>query len=230
MLLCASVGTLTASMATKRKTTSKPLFEPFDWKALGPGPIIGVDEVGRGCLAGNVYAAAAILPDDFGVEGITDSKLLSEKRRDELSLLIQANAKVSIAFATTDEIAEFNILQASFLAMRRAIEGLGVKSGHVIVDGSHRIPKLSESFKQTTLVKGDLRAMPVGAASIVAKVARDNEMKQLAEKYPGYGFEKHKGYGSPEHREAIQRLGPCIVHRRTFAGVKEYLPHSGPSL
>jgi ribonuclease HII len=200
---------------------------PFDWQALGPGPIIGVDEVGRGCLAGSVYAAAVIIPEGFAVEGITDSKLISEKRRKELAEQIKAQAQVSIAFANVEEIIEHNILQASFLAMRRAIRGLGVESGHVIVDGHMKIAWLSRKFKQTPLIKGDLRALPVGAASIVAKVTRDKKMKSLAKRYPGYGFEKHKGYASQEHRDAIQKLGPCRLHRRTFAGVREFLPNQG---
>lgn len=199
---------------------------PFEWQTLGPGPIIGVDEVGRGCLAGSVYAAAVILPEGFDVEGITDSKLLSEKRRIELASEIKAKAQVSIAFANVEEIVEHNILNASFLAMRRAIRGLGVESGHVIVDGHLKISWLSKKFQQTPVIKGDLRALPVGAASIVAKVARDTKMKNLAKRYPGYGFEKHKGYGSPEHRKAIQKLGPCRLHRRTFAGVREFVANS----
>lgn len=186
--------------------------------------MIGVDEVGRGCLAGSVYAAAAILTPEFSVAGVTDSKLLSELRREQLVPEILAQARVCVAFADVDEIAELNILQATFLAMRRAIEGLGVQTGHLLVDGNQKIPKLASSFQQTTLVKGDLRAAPIAAASIVAKVTRDRYMVELAERFPGYGFEKHKGYGSPEHKSAIQRLGPCLEHRRTFAGVREFWP------
>ncbi len=199
-------------------------FEVFDWRAVRPAPVIGVDEVGRGCLAGSVYVAAVILPNDFSVSGVTDSKLLSEKRRSELAKEIRAVAQVCVAFADVDEIAKINILQATFLAMRRAIAGLKVKGGHVLVDGNQKIPRLPSGFRQTTLVKGDLRATPIGAASIVAKVARDHYMTELAVRIPGYGFEKHKGYASSEHRLAIQRLGPCPQHRRLFAGVREYWP------
>lgn len=203
-------------------TKLKDILVPFEWRTLSPAPVIGVDEVGRGCLAGSVYAAAAILTPEFDLKGVTDSKLLSEARREKLAPEIEARARVCVGVADVDEIAEFNILHATFLAMRRAIAGLGVKSGHVLVDGNQEIPKLSSAFRQTTLVKGDLRAAPIAAASIVAKVARDRYMAGLALKYPGYGFEKHKGYASPEHKGAIQKLGPCAEHRRTFAGVKEF--------
>ncbi|MES2963503.1 MAG: ribonuclease HII [Bdellovibrionota bacterium] len=203
-------------MAKKRIITTK-----FEWKTLMPGPVIGVDEVGRGCLAGPVFAAAVILPADFNVKGVTDSKLLSAERREELSEKILAVAQVGIGFASVGEIDRLNILQASFLAMRRAIENLQAVTGHVIVDGNQRISQLDESFVQTTVVKGDLRATPIGAASIVAKVARDSMMKKLGEKYPVYGFEKHKGYAAPVHLEAIQKFGPCVHHRSTFQGVRE---------
>ena len=202
-----------------RVAPSKDLT-PIDWKKFGPGFIIGVDEVGRGCLAGPVFAAAVILPEDFDCTGITDSKLISELRRDKLSLRIHEVAQVGIGFASVGEIDRLNILQASFLAMRRAIENLQAGMGHVLVDGNQRINGLT-GFQQTTVIKGDLRAVPIGAASIVAKVARDTYMKKLAEKFPVYGFEKHKGYASSVHTAAIQAHGPCVQHRSTFAGVRE---------
>jgi ribonuclease HII len=212
-------------MATKRKTVSRKLNQvdlpPFEWKRLTPAPLVGIDEVGRGCLAGPVFSAAVILPEDFSVEGITDSKLLSESRREELSELIQAQASVGIGFASVGEVDRLNILHATFLAMRRAVENLGITHGHLLIDGNQRIPSL-DGFLQTTVIKGDLRAQPIGAASIVAKVARDTLMKGLGERYPAYGFEKHKGYGSPSHLAAIQRFGPCVHHRSTFAGVREH--------
>jgi ribonuclease HII len=205
--------------------STKHVYEPFDWKLLTPQPVIGVDEVGRGCLAGPVFAAAVILPADFSLEGVTDSKLLSEARREKLALQIHDVARVGIGFASVGEIDRLNILGATFTAMRRAIEnlmaGMPPGTGHVLVDGNQRIQGL-EGFRQSTLIKGDLRAQPVAAASIVAKVARDNLMKSLGEKYPVYGFEKHKGYGSPNHLAAIQKYGPCSQHRSTFAGVREY--------
>lgn len=199
---------------------------PFLWRELGELPIIGVDEVGRGCLAGDVYAAAVILDPSFDDSQITDSKLLSATRREIISEQIKLHSRHCIGIASLEEIAELNILQATFLAMRRAIEGLGVASGMVLVDGNQLIPKLA-GFKQIALVKGDLRASPIGAASILAKVARDQYMKDLAFEYPDYGFEKHKGYASAEHRHAIQIKGPSPMHRRTFGGVREYWPPEG---
>ena len=215
-------------MKPKIKVTRGPSvttdLSPINWLKIRPSPIIGVDEVGRGCLAGPVFAAAVILPVDFDCEGITDSKLISEIRRDKLSLRILECAQVGIGFASVGEIDRLNILQASFLAMSRAIENLqvaiGHASGHVLVDGHQKIPGL-EGHRQTAIIKGDLRAHPIGAASIVAKVARDQYMRKLAEKFPVYGFEKHKGYASSLHTAAIQANGPCAQHRSTFAGVRE---------
>lgn len=207
----------------KSKTT---VFEKVDWREFLPGPVVGVDEVGRGCLAGPVYAAAVCLKSEEHVEGLTDSKLISESRREKLSPLIKAAHWVSIASASVEEIDELNILQASLLAMKRAVEELeqqmGQRVGHVVVDGNFRIPDLQR--KQTPLVKGDLRCAPISAASIVAKVARDHLMKELGVVYPGYELEAHKGYASPKHKQAIQSLGPTPIHRKSFSGVKEYLP------
>lgn len=200
---------------------SKKSFEPFPWRDLAPQPVIGVDEVGRGCLAGPVYAAAVILAPDFDTKGLSDSKLLSEKTREILSVKIHAHCLVGLGFATVQEIDEINILQASLLAMKRAIEMLKQEAAHVIVDGNQKVPSLR--FQQTTVVKGDLRAEPIAAASIVAKVFRDRLMKEIGEKHPGYGFESHKGYATEEHRKAIESLGPLPVHRHSFSGVKEYL-------
>ncbi len=195
----------------------------MDWREFSPTPVIGVDEVGRGCLAGPVYAAAVIFKSDNLSDMVTDSKLLSEERREEMAALILKEHQVSIGYATVEEIDELNILQASLLAMKRAIEQLGVPGGHVLIDGNMKIPGLAAEFLQTTLVKGDLRVAPISAASIVAKVARDRLMKDLGAQYPHYGFETHKGYSTPEHKENIVTHGPCGVHRRSFAGVKEHL-------
>lgn len=208
----------------KRKA-SDLILEPVDWAAFGPGLIVGVDEVGRGCLAGPVYAAAVVLKSNELCEHLTDSKLLSEKRREELAPQIEQAHWASVAFATVEEIDELNILQASLLAMKRAVEDLEKKMGqtvsHVLVDGNMRIPHLSR--KQTPIIKGDLRCAPISAASIVAKVARDLLMKEMGSKFPDYGFEKHKGYASPIHRKAIAEIGPILtIHRRSFGGVKEY--------
>jgi len=205
----------------KRNSKKTHNFEFFEWRGLRPSPVIGVDEVGRGCLAGPVFAAAVILPEDHTIQGLTDSKALSESRREKIAAEIHNQAQVGIGFASVSEIDRLNILQATFVAMRRALENLGVGMGHVLVDGNQKIPLL-DSYVQTTLIKGDLRAEPVAAASIVAKVARDAYMRRLAEKYPVYGFDRHKGYAAPHHLAAIQTHGPCVQHRSTFAGVREY--------
>lgn len=203
-------------------------FEKINWREFLPAPVIGVDEVGRGCLAGRVYAAAVSFKSNELSDLVTDSKLLSEKRRKELSELIHAQHHVSIAFATASEVDEINILNASLLAMKRAIEGLKINgqvitAGHCLIDGNQKIKTLQSQLFQTTIVKGDLRVAPISAASIVAKVARDEWMKDIIRKYPQYGFEKHKGYATKAHKEAIAQWGPCFEHRKTFAGVREYL-------
>ncbi|WP_374033169.1 ribonuclease HII [Bdellovibrio bacteriovorus] len=200
----------------------KPEFPKIEWRDYSPTPIIGVDEVGRGCLAGPVYAAAVIFKSDALNDLVTDSKLLSEKRREELADLILKEHIVGIGSASVEEIDEINILNASLLAMKRAVEKLGVKKGHVLVDGNKKIPNL-KGFEQSTIVKGDLRVAPISAASIVAKVTRDRLMKDLGAMYPLYGFEVHKGYSTPIHKQSIVDHGPCIAHRRSFAGVKEYV-------
>jgi ribonuclease HII len=196
-------------------------FDPFVWRDLAPQPVIGVDEVGRGCLAGPVYAAAVVIPDGAQIDGLTDSKKLSEKRREQLSKVIHQECQVSLGFASVEEIDRINILWASLLAMKRAVDGLSLKTGHVIVDGNRAIPKVE--LPQTTVIKGDLRAEPIAAASIVAKVFRDQLMKDLAKKYPGYGLEGHKGYATTDHKEAIKKLGPQSFHRKSFAGVREFV-------
>lgn len=202
-------------------------LEPVDWRSfMTKDPdfqIIGVDEVGRGCLAGPVYAAAVSFNSDILSDLVTDSKLLSEKRRTELAIEIQKHHRVGIGFATVEEIDELNILQASLLAMKRAIEQMGATKGHLLIDGNQKIPNMSTSFKQTTVVKGDLRVSLISAASIVAKVTRDELMKNLGVEFPQYGFEAHKGYSTVVHKKSIAEHGPCIWHRRSFSGVKEYL-------
>lgn len=214
-------------------------FEKFAWQELDPElPLIGVDEVGRGCLAGPVYAGAVYINGDNPWAHYTDSKKLSALRREKLSEQIHRDHFVGIGFADVEEIARLNILQASLLAMQRAVlrlmEKMKVTQAHLLIDGSQVIPGFCDFsgrpgkekwlLKQTTLVKGDLRAEPVAAASIVAKVERDRVITDLAQQYPGYGLEVHKGYATSVHRQAIERLGPCPVHRRTFAGVREFWP------
>lgn len=191
-----------------------------------PGPVVGVDEAGRGCLAGPVVAGAVILDPNFIPEGLTDSKLLSEKQREALFPQILDKHLYGVGFASVDEIDAINILQASFLAMRRALASLhekrgGQAFGFVLVDGSMEIPKIKTP--QAAVIKGDLRVPAIAAGSIIAKVTRDRFMKEIHEKFPDYGFAKHKGYGSLAHRQAIQHQGPCEWHRKTFKGVKEYL-------
>ncbi|QDK37887.1 ribonuclease HII [Bdellovibrio sp. NC01] len=218
-----SLSSAVAKKPIKKPAKKKPELPKVEWREYSPHPIIGVDEVGRGCLAGPVYAAAVIFKSDELADQVTDSKLISEERREELAELICKHHHVGIGHATVEEIDELNILQASLLAMKRAIEALKVSTGHVLVDGNQKIPNLV-GFEQSTLIQGDLRAAPISAASIVAKVTRDRLMKELGAQYPAYGFELHKGYSTPVHKNSIVEHGPCIWHRKSFAGVKEYLP------
>jgi len=196
-------------------------FSLRDLKNL-PTPLVGVDEVGRGCLAGPVTAAAVIFKSTKDIRHYQDSKALSEDVRDELSLSIHEHHLVAIGWASVEEIDQINILQASFLAMRRALAQLELISGSVLVDGRDKIPNL-ERLHQQPIIKGDQKVRVISAASIVAKVARDNFMKDLAREVDAYGFEKHKGYATAYHRHQIQTVGPCKWHRQTFGGVKEYI-------
>lgn len=176
--------------------------------------ICGVDEAGRGPLAGPVYAAAVVLKKSQTIEGVNDSKKLSEKKRELLFEKIIAECEeYSIGTASEKEIDEINILQATFLAMKRAVEGLSVKPDCALVDGN-QIPPLECDIE--TIVKGDSKSESIAAASILAKVSRDRYMLKMAEKYPQYGFEKHKGYGTKLHYEMIEKYGICDIHRKTF--------------
>ena len=184
--------------------------------------IAGVDEVGRGPLAGDVVAAAVILSDPAPA-GVTDSKALTAKRRECLADVIRKEAiSWALGRASVAEIDELNILEASLLAMRRAVEGLSVTPTLVLVDGN-RLPRWS--FESRAIVKGDLREPAIGAASILAKVQRDGEMQALHDQYPGYGFDQHKGYPTKAHLAALERLGVTPIHRRSFAPVKRLLAH-----
>ena len=184
--------------------------------------IAGVDEVGRGPLAGDVVAAAVILSDPAPA-GVTDSKALTAKRRECMADVIRKEAiSWALGRASVAEIDELNILEASLLAMRRAVEGLSVTPTLVLVDGN-RLPRWS--FESRAIVKGDLREPAIGAASILAKVQRDGEMQALHDQYPGYGFDQHKGYPTKAHLAALERLGVTPVHRRSFAPVKRLLAH-----
>ncbi len=187
-------------------------------------PLIGIDEVGRGCLAGPVYAAAVIFKSEKDVKHYQDSKKLTAQQRLELSLSIKSYHTFSIGIATVEEIDQLNILQASFLAMRRALGALSSleKTVTVLVDGRDKIPNLGE-YQQLPIIQGDSKVRLIGAASIVAKVARDLFMTELATQFGNYGFEKHKGYGTAVHRQQIQKHGPTVWHRQTFSGVKEHI-------
>ena len=185
-----------------------------DCYAGGFDLICGVDEAGRGPLAGPVCAAAVILPRGLVIPGLNDSKKLTDKRRRELFDIIVAEAEAyGIAFASEQEIDEINILQATFLAMERAVSQLSVKPDLALVDGN-RAPKLPIPVK--TVVKGDSLSANIAAASILAKVTRDRLLEDLDETYPAYGFAVHKGYGTKRHYEALRENGPCPVHRMTF--------------
>ncbi|WP_339615005.1 ribonuclease HII [uncultured Gilvimarinus sp.] len=181
----------------------------------------GVDEVGRGPLAGDVVAAAVILDPSAPIEGLNDSKKLTEKRRNHLFTLIKERAmSYCIARASVAEIDSINILQASLLAMRRAVEGLSVEPEHILVDGN-KIPKWR--YTAEAVVKGDSRVAAISAASILAKVTRDAEMVAFDKMYPGYGFAGHKGYPTKVHMQALATLGVSDIHRRSFAPVKQQL-------
>ncbi|MHC9511163.1 ribonuclease HII [Kangiella sp. M94] len=183
--------------------------------------IAGVDEVGRGPLAGPVVAAAVILDPANPITGLADSKKLTEKRREALSLEIKEKALAwSIARAEVEEIDRINILQASLLAMKRAVETLSHLPELALIDGNH-CPELD--CRMEAIIKGDSKEPAISAASILAKVARDNEMVEMEQSYPGYGFAKHKGYPTQQHREAIVKLGITPIHRRSYAPVQRML-------
>lgn len=188
----------------------------FEKEAFAKGykSVCGVDEAGRGPLAGPVCAAAVILPEGVIIDGVNDSKKLSEKKRESLFDVIREQAlSYSIAYATVDEIEEINILNATMLAMRRAIDGLEIKADYAMIDGN-KIPPID--IDAECIVKGDAKSMSIACASILAKVSRDRLLYKYAEEYPMYGFDKHKGYGTKVHREAILKYGPCPYHRKSF--------------
>ncbi len=180
--------------------------------------VCGVDEAGRGPLAGPVYAAAVILDPEHPIEGLRDSKKLSAKRRDQLEIAIQERSlSWCVASASAREIDEINILQASLLAMRRAVEGLKIQPSMALVDGNQP-PALSCAVQ--TIVKGDSLEPAISAASILAKCARDRKMLELDELYPLYAFKKHQGYPTAAHFQLLRQHGPCVEHRRSFAPVR----------
>lgn len=176
--------------------------------------ICGVDEAGRGPLAGPVCAAAVILPEHLEIPGLTDSKKLTDKKRRALFPLIQERAiAFGIGFVSEQEIDEINILQATFLAMRRAMEQLKVRPDLALIDGNR---ETDFGLPVHTVIKGDSLSLNIAAASVLAKVSRDDVMLRLAETYPAYGFDIHKGYGTRAHYEALEKFGPCPIHRKSF--------------
>jgi ribonuclease HII len=186
--------------------------------------VAGVDEVGIGPLAGPVLACAVILDPAQPIQGLADSKSISEKRRQALAEEIQQRAlSVSIGRASVEEIDELNVLKASHLAMRRALAGLSLEPDHVLVDGN-KLPEMDYSAE--AIVQGDKTVDSISAASIVAKVTRDEELIALALDYPGYGFESHKGYPTAQHRRALRTMGPCPAHRRSYAPVQAALANT----
>jgi ribonuclease HII len=194
-----------------------PLTDPDPGLAR---PVAGLDEAGRGPLAGPVVAAAVVAPDGWSLEGLDDSKKLSAHRREELAVAIRACPDLiwAVGWASAEEIDRINILQASFLAMRRALAGLSSPPASLAVDGNRRVSKVD--LPQMPVVKGDGKILSIAAASILAKTERDAWMEAQEVPFPGYGFAVHKGYPTPLHLEALDRLGPCALHRRSFGPVR----------
>ncbi|MBQ9139175.1 MAG: ribonuclease HII [Ruminococcus sp.] len=192
----------------------KELFD-YDRELRGKYPILcGVDEAGRGPLAGDVYAAAVVLNDDVLIDYLNDSKKISEKRRELLfDEIIEKAEAYCIATASVEEIDSINILQATMLAMKRAVEGLGIKPDMALIDGN-RMPELECAAEN--VIKGDAKSASISAASVLAKVARDRYMREIAEKYPQSCFEQHKGYGTKLHCDMLKKYGASDVHRKTF--------------
>ena len=205
-------------MASKKAAVLTENLDWFAWERRaqeqGLGPVCGIDEAGRGPLAGPVCAAAVILPLDCHIDGLNDSKKLTEKKREALFPLIQEKALAwGIGWASAEEIDSINILQATFLAMKRVVEQLSVQPGWALVDGN-RMPPLD--IPGETVVKGDAQCASIAAASILAKVSRDRLLEEWDTLYPEYGFAKHKGYGTKAHYDAILRHGVLPIHRKSF--------------
>lgn len=202
------------------------LFDTALDEAHWPAPFAGIDEAGRGCLAGPVVAGACILDPDNPIEGLTDSKKLTEKRRQALYPQIKEKALAwGIGVAWPQEIDQINILQATFRSMHRAVQCLKVTPLMLAIDGNALIPKeIAGNVEQQCIIKGDLKIQAISAASILAKTFRDDLMVKLDKKYAGYGFAGHKGYGTKDHIAAIAEIGPSRMHRLTFAKVKPEPP------
>lgn len=207
----------------QRLEKEQALFEEMqqfenDARSKGHRLIVGIDEVGRGPLAGPVVAAAVILPENFQLLGVNDSKKLSAKKRDELYAEIQNQAiSIGIGMVDHDKIDEINIYQASKLAMGMALEDLCFVPDYLLIDAM----KLDVNIPQESIIKGDARSISIAAASIVAKVIRDRLMDDYGKMYPGYGFENNAGYGTKEHLLGLEKQGICAIHRKTFAPIKD---------
>lgn len=202
-------------------TTFDPLCYEKKLRQQGVTLVAGIDEAGRGPLAGPVVAAAVILPESFDLPGLTDSKKLSARKREQLFQPIRQQAlAVGVGFVHAAEIDEINILQGTLKAMCQAVARLKVAPQHLLIDG---ITPLGLPLPQQTIKKGDSRSLSIAAASVIAKVVRDRMMVVYDRRYPQYGFAAHKGYGSARHRQLIAEHGPCPLHRRSFGGVKEHL-------
>lgn len=203
------------ALEAERARTEK--MKEFERRYEEMGYVCGIDEVGRGPLAGPVCAGAVILPKDTEILYLNDSKKLSEKKREELyDIIMEKAVGAAVAFASPERIDEINILQADYEAMAEAVGKLPVRPDILLLDAVH-VPQLEE-YKQVSIIKGDAKSVSIAAASIIAKVTRDRLMKELDEKYPQYGFASNKGYGSAAHIEALKKYGPCEIHRRSFIG------------
>jgi ribonuclease HII len=182
--------------------------------------VSGIDEAGRGPLAGPVVAAAVILPQNVVIQGLNDSKQLSEKKREKLFEIIREKALTyAVEIVDNKTIDKINILQSTFLAMHNAVSNLKIKPELCLVDGNHKVPKLS--INQEAIISGDAKSACIAAASILAKVTRDRMMVEYAKQYPVYEFERHKGYGTKKHIEVLNKYGPCPIHRLTFAPIND---------
>ncbi len=203
------------------ETAPTTLYFEEQAKLKGYQAVAGIDEAGRGPLAGPVVAAAVILPAGFELPGLTDSKKLSEKKRDSFYPLIHQRARaVGVGVASAAEIDQLNILQATLLAMQRAVGRLSCAADHLLIDGISLLPV---STSQQAIKQGDSRSLSIAAASVVAKVIRDRIMLAHDQRYPQYGFAGHKGYGTAAHRQAIAEYGPSPQHRTSFGGVREFV-------
>lgn len=198
----------------------------FEKQYADHGIVIGVDEAGRGPLAGPVSVGAAMIPADFAHPLINDSKKLTEKRREALydELILREDIRWEVCLVEAEEVDEVNVLKATHLGMARAVKALGVTPGMCLIDGL-KVPNFP--YPHIGIVKGDSKSLAIATASIFAKVTRDRIMREAAVRYPGYGFEKHKGYGTKGHLEALRTLGPCPLHRRSFQPVAQLLLPGG---